>query len=196
MSRPPAAREAVLDAFERLIVADGERAATLDATAKAAGVSKGGLLYHFGSRQALIQGLLERLQRLMDDDVERIDHAPDGAISYFLRSSTEVATPLDRAFVAVVRLAQAGDRAAAEAIETSHERWTEVLERHTGNRTVALAVTLIGDGLYSDAALRADVAGHRDADSATSIDGDALDRLVALLEGLARPAPGGVSARP
>ena len=36
MSRPPAAREAVLDAFERLIVADGERAATLDATAKAA----------------------------------------------------------------------------------------------------------------------------------------------------------------
>ena len=49
MSRPPAAREAVLDAFERIIITEGERAATLDATARAAGVSKGGLLYHFGS---------------------------------------------------------------------------------------------------------------------------------------------------
>ena len=82
MSRPPAAREAVLDAFERIIITDGERTATLDATARAAGVSKGGLLYHFGSRHALIAGLIERLHRLVDDDVERIHSAPDGPISY------------------------------------------------------------------------------------------------------------------
>ncbi|WP_337479241.1 TetR family transcriptional regulator [Microbacterium yannicii] len=50
MSRPPLAREKVLDAFERILIDEGERAATMDAAARAAGVSKGGLLYHFASR--------------------------------------------------------------------------------------------------------------------------------------------------
>ena len=60
MSRPPVARESVLDAFEAILIDRGERFATMDATAKAAGVSKGGLLYHFGSKQALADGLLAR----------------------------------------------------------------------------------------------------------------------------------------
>jgi AcrR family transcriptional regulator len=183
MSRPPAARDAVLDAFERLIVADGERAATLDATARAAGVSKGGLLYHFGSRQALIAGLTERLLRLIDEDVDRIHAAPDGAISYFVRSSTEVQTPLDRTFVAVVRLAQGGDRQAAETIETVRTQWLHALEQHVGDPTVALAITLIGDGLYDQAALRAETPDLSAA--ITAVDEAAMDRLVALLEGLA-----------
>jgi AcrR family transcriptional regulator len=183
MARPPAAREAVLDAFEGLIVADGERAATLDATAKAAGVSKGGLLYHFGSRQALIAGLTERIRQLVDDDVMRIDTAPDGAISYFIRSSTDVSTPLDRTFVAMVRLAQGGDRDAADALEEVRARWIDVLSRHVADPTVALAATLIGDGLYYHAALRAEAVSDSPA-ATTTIDGDAMDRLVALLEGL------------
>lgn len=198
MSRPPAAREAVLDAFERLIIADGERAATIDATAKAAGVSKGGLLYHFGSRQALIAGLLGRLDQLVDEDAERIESAPGGAISYFVRSSTDVETPLDRTFVAVIRLAQGGDRAAADAIEAVRGRWLDVLTRHVGDPTVALAVTLIGDGLYYHAALRAEAEGSpADVAAVAAIDDDAMDRLVALLERLtdvsperARPAGG------
>ncbi|MDR5699079.1 TetR/AcrR family transcriptional regulator [Agromyces aerolatus] len=187
MSRPPAAREAVLDAFEHLIVADGERTATLDATARHAGVSKGGLLYHFGSRQALIAGLIERLHRLIREDVERIDAAPDGAISYFIRSSTEVATPLDRTFVAVVRLAQGGDRDAAEALEAVRRCWLDALSAHVGDPTVALAVTLIGDGLYYHAALSAESADS--PAEITTIDDDAMYRLVALLERLARSSP-------
>ena len=61
MPPPPAAREKVLDAFQRLLIERGARETTLDAVAQAAGVSKGGLLYHFGSREALIEGLLARL---------------------------------------------------------------------------------------------------------------------------------------
>ncbi|WP_350349597.1 TetR/AcrR family transcriptional regulator [Agromyces sp. G08B096] len=184
MSRPPAAREAVLDAFERLIIADGERTATLDATARAAGVSKGGLLYHFASRQALIAGLVERLHRLVDDDVERIHGAPDGAISYFVRSSTELETALDRTFVAAVRLAQGGDRATAQAIDEVRRRWLDELEREVGDPTVALAITLIGDGLYYHAALRADARGD-DVDTA-AVESHEMDALVDLLERVAR----------
>lgn len=50
MARKPVARGAVLDAFESLLIEVGERAATLDAVAGRAGVSKGGLLYHFPNK--------------------------------------------------------------------------------------------------------------------------------------------------
>ena len=188
MSRPPAAREAVLDAFERLIIADGERSATIDATARAAGVSKGGLLYHFGSKQALVAGLLERLLRLVDEDLARIDEAPSGAISYFLRSSLDIQTPLDHAFVATLRLAQGGDRDAGRALDEAEARWLDTLHRHVGDPTLALAVTLVGDGLYHRAALRAE-AGDADAVASTAgeVTSEQLDALVALLERLRTP---------
>ena len=63
MSRPPHARESVLDAFEAILIDEGERAATMDATARAAGVSKGGLLYHFASKDALESGVHRAARR-------------------------------------------------------------------------------------------------------------------------------------
>ncbi|MFF2277489.1 TetR/AcrR family transcriptional regulator [Agromyces sp. NPDC058126] len=182
MARPPAAREAVLDAFERLIIADGERAATLDATAREAGVSKGGLLYHFGSRNALIAGLIERLHRLVDDDVTRIEEAPEGPIAYFVRSSLEIETALDRSFIATVRLAQGGDREAGQAIEEVRERWLAELGRYVSDPALAIAITLIGDGLYYHSALRAEAVD--DAASAGDFTPEQMDALVALLERL------------
>ena len=53
MSKGDDTRDRILDAFEALVLEHGERAGTLAATAGAAGVSKGGLLYHFGSKAKL-----------------------------------------------------------------------------------------------------------------------------------------------
>ncbi len=86
MSRPPLAREKVLDAFEAILVDDGERAATMDATARSAGVSKGGLLYHFASKELLEAGLIERLRALVEDDVAAMSSYPGGPIAHYLRS--------------------------------------------------------------------------------------------------------------
>ena len=65
-------REQILDAYEHLLVQAGERAATLDAVAAQAKVSKGGLLYHFGSKKALFQALLDRTRTYADEDLEKI----------------------------------------------------------------------------------------------------------------------------
>src|SRR5512141_11641 len=100
MPRKPVAREAVLDAFESLLIEEGERAATLDAVARRAGVSKGGLLYHFPNKEAMISVLLERLDGLLADDVKAMADASEGAAAYFIKSSLWADTQLDRAFVA------------------------------------------------------------------------------------------------
>ncbi|MBT2516222.1 TetR/AcrR family transcriptional regulator [Streptomyces sp. ISL-90] len=185
MSRPPAARDAVLDAFERILFDGGERAATLEATARAAGVSKGGLLYHFASREALVDAVLTRFIDLVDADIEELERAPEGAVAYYVRSAVAVGHPLDRAGVAAARLAQAGSPPAVRVIRAVRQRWLDAVRRHVADPTVALAITLIGDGLYYDSALHGD-------DEQLGVDAPRtaeMDSLIALLERLAAEPP-------
>jgi AcrR family transcriptional regulator len=54
-------RETLLHAATQVILEKGVEALTLDAVARQAGVSKGGLLYHFPNKNALVVGLGEQL---------------------------------------------------------------------------------------------------------------------------------------
>lgn len=56
----PAARDRILDAAEQLVADQGASQLTLDAVAQAAGVSKGGLLYHYPNKDALLAAMIER----------------------------------------------------------------------------------------------------------------------------------------
>jgi len=77
---PPAdARTRILDAAERIVHARGVSGLTLDAAAREAGVSKGGLLYHFGSKEALLVGLMERLAAFMGSEFDNgVQQQPEG----------------------------------------------------------------------------------------------------------------------
>ena len=77
-------REHILDTYVDLLIRSGERAATLDAVATAAKVSKGGLLYHFSSKKALLEALAERTLTLAEEDFAAMKQAPEGASAYYL----------------------------------------------------------------------------------------------------------------
>ncbi|MCR2763595.1 TetR/AcrR family transcriptional regulator [Microbacterium sp. zg.B48] len=176
MSRPPRARQSVLDAFETILIDAGERAATLEATARAAGVSKGGLLYHFASKDALAAGVIERLRALVDADVAAIGSAPEGPIAYFLRSSALENDPLDRALIAVSRLAQGGHTPASAALREVRAEWGEAMRPHAKDAASFDLIMLISDGLYYNNALKGDgIAGPIPR-------GAAMDDLIALVE--------------
>ena len=67
------ARERLLDAAERLVLETGAGHLTLAAVAKFAGVSKGGLLYHFPSKDSLLEAMLARYLNDIDARVaERV----------------------------------------------------------------------------------------------------------------------------
>lgn len=53
-------RDAILDAAEKVVVRQGTANLTLDAVASEAGLSKGGLLHHFPSKDRLVAGLVTR----------------------------------------------------------------------------------------------------------------------------------------
>ncbi|MDF5735169.1 MULTISPECIES: TetR/AcrR family transcriptional regulator [unclassified Nostoc] len=73
-------RNALLEAAGRVMVAHGSKALTLEAVAREAGVSKGGLLYHFPNKEALIAGMLQQLidekATSLEDELEQ-DDAPN-----------------------------------------------------------------------------------------------------------------------
>ncbi|MEU4577169.1 TetR/AcrR family transcriptional regulator [Nonomuraea sp. ATR24] len=68
-------RDELLDAAEDLLCDQGSAALTLSAVADRAGVSKGGLLYHFATKEALIKGMVERLIQEFDDLLAAQDDA-------------------------------------------------------------------------------------------------------------------------
>lgn len=61
----------ILDAAEQLIRRSGTRTLTIDAVAAEAQLSKGGMLHHFASKDALITALAERKLRVIKDDIAR-----------------------------------------------------------------------------------------------------------------------------
>lgn len=181
MPRPPLARERVLDAYESILIADGERAATLDAVAKAAGVSKGGLLYHFASKDDLAAGLAERLAVLTDQDLERMREAPDGPVAYYIRTSVMEDDALDRALIATTRLAQGGSSAASAALREVRRRWADAIRPHVRDETALDLVMLLSDGLYFNNSLSEPVDGRVSADDGFVPTGAALARLIELV---------------
>lgn len=172
MSEERSTRDRVLDAFEHIIVGAGSRAATLDAVAAEAGVSKGGLLYHFHSKEALVDAMIERLREQGDLDVEEMRTAPEGPVTYYLETSVDTGSDFDRALIAGARIAQDQDQGARAVMADIRAAWFRVLEDDLGDAALARTVLLIGEGLYFH-----DSAGIGDAASLDQVR-EVLSRLL------------------
>lgn len=88
-------RDRILEAGYGIAGQSGVAAVTLDAVADRAGVSKGGLLYHFPSKEALIGGMVDGLCRTfadLADAAARADPEPAGrsARAYLAASAGEL----------------------------------------------------------------------------------------------------------
>ena len=93
MSPRPSSKEVMLDAAEAIVLESGARHMTLDAVAARAGVSKGGLLYHFPAKEALLRGMLERLSKYIDETRKKkgkgLKEGPRREIKAFILSSVD-----------------------------------------------------------------------------------------------------------
>jgi AcrR family transcriptional regulator len=141
-----AARDRVIDAAIALAARDGVPSLTLDAVAAEAGVSKGGLLYHFASKEALLAGLVEAALARWDDDIEEA-----------VAADPELAGREARAYVQACCYAAADpsrERAllAAAALDPrSNDAWRAAVDRWAapdGPDLDLLIARLAADGLW------------------------------------------------
>ncbi|WP_309129367.1 helix-turn-helix domain-containing protein [Microbacterium sp.] len=189
MPRPPLARERVMDAYESILIDEGGRAATLDAVARTAGVSKGGLLYHFASKDELAAGLVARLEALTDDDLLRMKADSEGPVAYYVRTSVMEDDALDRALIATTRLAQGGSVIAAAGLREVRRRWADAIRPHVRDEAALDLVMLLSDGLYFNNSLAFDPADPHGADGFVPT-GEGLERLIRLVTQMTRAPKG------
>lgn len=69
MPRLPRAKAKILDAAREIVAREGAGALTFDELARVSGVTRGGITYHFPTKDALLQGLLDHdMQQWKDSE--------------------------------------------------------------------------------------------------------------------------------
>jgi len=143
----PNRRAQLLDAAIAVIRRDGAQKLTLDAVAAEAGVSKGGVLYHFASKRALIDGLLSRW---LDHFEARL--TGDELPAAYVRACDLSATDADyNAAEFGVLAAMIEEPEVLEAARERHAEWMTRMLAGVPDPVDAWLVRLAADGLwYSD----------------------------------------------
>lgn len=142
-------RAEILDAAIAVIEAEGITAVTFDSVATASGITRGGVIYHFPSRDELIGAIHQHLANLWEQQLEAECDKPAAESSEGERLIAYIrtaATPATRAQVHMI----------LDSYNTAHyQMWSDVLDRwaphpsspdeSSSRRSLAL---LAADGLW------------------------------------------------
>jgi len=144
----------ILDAAEEVVLRDGVARLTLDAAAAEAGLSKGGILYHFPTRDALVAGMVAKIIEEFDQDIERLledDREPGCFTRAYIGATMEPGDQRpdreDRLGAALIAAAAAQPDLLAPLQEAA-DRWQDRLEHDGLDPTVATVLRLACDGLW------------------------------------------------
>ncbi|XRQ03924.1 TetR/AcrR family transcriptional regulator [Actinomadura welshii] len=147
-------KEALLDAAESVLFEEGTQALTLTAVADRAGVSKGGLLYHFPTKDALVRAMVARVIEEFDDLIASyIASYPDGAPGAYTRAyveaTFEILTGEARAYRRWSAItAAAADPEQAEPLNEAMRRWHGRDPAGDPDPGLATVVRLAAEGLW------------------------------------------------
>lgn len=146
----PSARDSILDAAEAIVREVGAIKLTLDAAAERASMSKGGLLYHFPTKEALLEGMLSRLLERAQERRERIYEGLEDSPGRMLRAEILVATGKDEADKKVgsgLLAAVANDPSLMKAVQEFHRARFQRAKKTTFDFERAALLMLAADGL-------------------------------------------------
>jgi AcrR family transcriptional regulator len=153
-------RDRILDAAESIVISAGVSRLTLEAAAVEAGLSKGGVLYHFRTRDALVSAMVERLVAAFDADLEAESAADDTAgsdaagryVRAYVRATVRrprTAEDLRRERAgAAVLAAMASEPHLLEPLRRSFDRWQRRLESDGVDPVCAMVARLAADGMW------------------------------------------------
>lgn len=151
-------RRKILDCAVRAALEHGPAGLTIQAVSDAAGVTKGGLFYHFPSKQALVEGIFDTLIERLDADIDAAmtrDPSPRGSFTraYVEAVFTEPAVgpenPTAALYISVL---------ADSSVRRLHAAWiAQRLERHrdTDDAPAFEIVRLAADGAWHACLLHA-----------------------------------------
>ncbi|MFE4502424.1 TetR/AcrR family transcriptional regulator [Rhodococcus sp. NPDC056743] len=149
-------RDRILDALEKLLLVNGVAQVTLEAVAAQAGVSKGGLLYHFPSKEALLAAMIRRLGERSDQQLADAVAGGTSVTEFYLHipdANEDEDLGLFRSIIAALRTVDGQHDEIQKAVTEVMRSWDKGLQTEISDPVQAEIVRLVGDGLYLAAML-------------------------------------------
>lgn len=152
MSAPISTRDKIVDAAMSIVRDRGVAKLTLDEAAKCAGLSKGGVLYHFKSKDDLIRGMIERLLHQVDEQ-DRLHYETEPPGPYrWVRSAVRTAFDPDGpacdsvggALLAAITV----NPSLMAPVHAQYARWIERIYADSPNPLLASLICMAMDGYY------------------------------------------------
>ena len=153
------ARDRILEAAERVVAEVGAARLTLEGVAQTASVSKGGLLYHFPSKESLLSALAQRYVDNMERCVEEAKTKLAEDVSSRDLKACVVGMlgrdPRSKALGAALLATAANDLTLLEVIRDCIAKCTKELEENSSLHFARAAVVALAiDGLMMRESLR------------------------------------------
>lgn len=152
MNPRPTKKQALIAAALSLVAEQGYSALTLDGVGQAAGVSKGGVLYHFPTKDALVVAMIEQLAIGLDaaqpDDLGGDPKVPGAAARAYLESIMRPTEPAEHRATFAMLAAVAHDPDLLAPLQEQYRRWGDRLDADGLPGVDAQIVRLAADGLW------------------------------------------------
>lgn len=145
----------LIQAAEQIVLREGVARLTLDAVAREAGVSKGGVLYHFARKESLVAGMLAHLVERFEQDLRGQFEADAAESGRWVRAYTRATFQPEQA-QALPSLTESAGLLAAVAVnpdllrpfQERYREWQARIEEDGLAPALATLVRLAADGLW------------------------------------------------
>lgn len=153
-------RETVLNAATQIIARQGFTGFTIDAVAHEAGLTKGGVLHHFPSKDDLINGLIDQVvmmfnNRLQEELQQETDEQPGRWLRAYIRTVFSVRH--DENLLPALAAAVSAETQILDRIRKSFEGSQLAAVQDGTNPVLATIIRLAVDGMVFGRALNVDV---------------------------------------
>jgi AcrR family transcriptional regulator len=154
MAKAAVTRERILTAAEDVVLRDGVARLTLEAAAAEAGLSKGGVLYHFPTRDALVAAMVRRLVDLIQSELDaaRRDDGPGSFTRAYLADTFRPVSGPEQERTsrlgAAVIAAMASESDLLEPLRQGFQAWQANIEQDGIDPGRATIARLAADGLW------------------------------------------------
>lgn len=141
-------RDRILDALESVLLESGLAQVTLEVVAERAGLSKGGLLYHFPSKEALLAGMVRRLGERAN---QQLAASKTSVVRWYLQSLDEGSAKevaLFQSTIATLRSVDGQGGEVQQAVVEVMRGWDAAIHAEVADPVQAEIIRLVGDGIY------------------------------------------------
>lgn len=145
-------RDHIIESALSVVRNQGVASLTLDEAARVAGISKGGVLYHFKSKEALIHGMVAKLSdkcdRLQQQHYEDLPEGPNRWARALVAMSFDSEAPTTDPAGCALLAAIATNPALLEPLEETINAGFQRLTADSDDPATALLVALAMDGMW------------------------------------------------